>query len=147
LVIELFLEYFIRPRAYRMLILSDKAYSPATARHINRFHLFFEAIALALFIPQLACIINRDTCGDDIPLSLVSASLNSVLGWEFGHVAYGRFIMGLTFLRTFSLVRHWKQMWIGAVFEGYKKSAGPESGAFIFREACFFLQRILLPAT
>jgi hypothetical protein len=127
-MLELVLEYFIRPRSYRLLALSDKAYSPSTARFINRFHLFCEAVALALFVPLLVCIADKERCGDDVPLSLVSASLNAVLGTSPSSVAYGRLIMGLMFLRTFSLVRHWKQMWIGAVFEGYKKTAGPESG-------------------
>lgn len=142
LVLELLLEGVIRPGNYRKMILSDKAYAPATARHINRFHLFFESAALALFIPQLACIVSRDRCGDDVPLSLISASLNAVFGATYSNVAYGRLIMGLMFLRTFSLVRHWKQMWIGAVFEGHKKSAGPESGTYIglkMRHAFAFL--------
>jgi hypothetical protein len=126
-VLELLLEYVIRPAGYHRLILSDNAYAPATARYINAFHLAFESIALALFIPQLVCVSDRDKCGGSTPLSLVDASLEAVLGDSRSTVAYGRFVMGLTFLRTFSLVRHWKQMWINATFAG-SLAAGPESG-------------------
>ena len=52
LSIELLLEVFIRPDGYRsVMLLSEKAYSPITARFINTFHLFFEVISLFLYIP------------------------------------------------------------------------------------------------
>ena len=127
MVLELVLEFIIRPAGYYALKLSDKAYSPTTARHINAFHLFFEIGALALFVPQLFCVANQEQCGESIPLSLVDASYDAVMGFSYAEVAYGRFILGLTFLRTFALVRHWKQMWINATFEGLGAN-GPESG-------------------
>ena len=30
----------------------------------------------------------------------------------------GRFLVGLTFLRSFGLARHWKQMWLNHTYEG-----------------------------
>lgn len=121
LVLELIFEFAIRPSNYWQLIQSDKAYTPSTARHINAFHLFFETIALLLFLPQIPCVFFDD-CGESIPGGLVSASLNAVIGDSMNVSASGRIIIGLSFLRTFSLVRHWKQMWINNTFKGTHSS-------------------------
>lgn len=119
LVVELFFEYLIRPPGYNALVESEKAYWPATARYISHFHLVFESVALILFIPQIPCLlIGR--CGDPIRAisSLEQACVLAVLGTSNGAVAIGRFIIGLNSLRTFGLIRHWKQMWIKNVFDG-----------------------------
>jgi hypothetical protein len=136
LVIELFLEYIIRPAGYHKLILSDKAYAPATARHINFFHLLVESVALLLFIPRFFCIARQETCGDRLPLSLVNASFNAVVGQSLSTVAIGRLVLGMTFLRAFGLVRHWKQMWINSTFIRNRDS-GTESGTCLAVLASF----------
>jgi len=123
LVIELIFEFFIRPRSYHDLIKSDKAFAPATARYINRYHLICEALALILYIPEVSCSVSRSCksinyIGTEAPLWAIT----SVSGWK---AALGRFLLGLTFLRAFSLVRHWKQMWINHTYD--KKDDGPSS--------------------
>ena len=37
---------------------------------------------------------------------------DSVVGETHAQAAQGRFILGITALRFFAVVRHWKQMWI-----------------------------------
>ena len=112
MVIELLFEVLIRPKSYFELIESDKAFAPSTARHINRFHFFFEALALLTFIPELQCLGRSDFCLRSSKLSMVQASADAVVGGSHAVAARGRFIMGITFLRFFGVVRHWKQMWI-----------------------------------
>lgn len=124
MVLELVFEYAIRPAGYHRLIKSDKAYAPSTARHINRFHLVCEFFALLLFIPQFSCIVNPEVCGERAPGSLSFAALLAVLGTSKRMSSLGRFIIGLSFLRVFGLVRHWKKMWINDTFYG---ANGPEN--------------------
>ena len=94
---------------------SDKAYAPSTARHITSFHLIFESIALALFIPEFDCV-GTGVCGKRIPFSGVSAALDAVLGPAKSKSAFGRFCIALNSLRIFGLVRHWKTMRINRTF-------------------------------
>ena len=115
LALELIFEWLIRPSDYFQLITSDKAYAPSTARHINGFHLVFEAIALALFIPEFSCLSSKQ-CGRRVPFSGVDAALSAVLGPSRSRAAYGRLCIGLTSLRVIGLVRHWKTMWINRTF-------------------------------
>lgn len=118
--IELVSEFLIRPSNYHMLTNSDKAFAPTTARHINRYHLVCEAIALLLFIPQLWCVFG-DQCGHGLAFSGIDATLSALTSDHWGTAALGRFCMGLTFLRSFGLVRHWKKMWLTQTFEGKKR--------------------------
>jgi hypothetical protein len=120
-------EMLIRPKGYGDLIQSDKAFAPSTARHINRFHLVFEIIALLTFIPELTCTRNIEMCMSGSIFSRVQASLYATLGSSSAEAAKGRFILGLTALRCFGLVRHWKQMWINKTFH-------PVQGAWADRQ-------------
>lgn len=112
LVVELLFEFLIRPSNYRELVTSDKAFAPTTARHINRYHLLCEALALILYIPDVSCAASKScsSIGGYPPLWAITSL-------SFWKAAAGRFLLGLTFLRAFGLVRHWKQMWINHTFE------------------------------
>jgi hypothetical protein len=116
LALELIFEYLVRPPDYPDLIESDQAYAPSTARNINIFHLFFESVALMLFIPELNCLFDPGSCGRSVPWSGLWASLHAVDGSDSSRAAAGRLCLGLTSLRLFGLVRHWKQMWINNTF-------------------------------
>eukprot|EP00429_Kryptoperidinium_foliaceum_P039921 CAMPEP_0176166240 /NCGR_PEP_ID=MMETSP0120_2-20121206/85020_1 /TAXON_ID=160619 /ORGANISM="Kryptoperidinium foliaceum, Strain CCMP 1326" /LENGTH=1393 /DNA_ID=CAMNT_0017503773 /DNA_START=61 /DNA_END=4240 /DNA_ORIENTATION=- len=111
LVLELIFEIAIRPSGYIGLVKSDRAFAPSTARHINGFHIFFETIALATFIPEFRCL-GSGICFRDSKFSRVTSALESVAGWSHADAARGQFIIGLTVLRIFGLIRHWKQMFI-----------------------------------
>ena len=114
-------ETLIRPPGYFDLIESDKAYAPSTMRHINRFHLVFEAFALLTFVPEFRCALDGDNvCNRSQLLSRVRASTDAVLGDTHAAAARGHFILGLTALRFFGVVRHWKQMWINNTFRAVK---------------------------
>ena len=95
---------------------SDKAFAPSTARHISTFHIFFEAIALATFIPEFRCIMEENECSRASSWSRISGSLNAILGPTHMDVARGRLLLGITALRFFGVFRHWKQMWISKTF-------------------------------
>lgn len=117
LVSELFLEVLIRPNGYSDLMESDRAFAPSTARHISTFHVVFEGIALITFIPELWPLIDTDHIFTRGALySRLRASMDAVLGEDAQTVTFGRFLMGLTALRFFGVVRHWKQMWINNTF-------------------------------
>lgn len=109
LVMELFLEWMIRPPDYYHLVESEKAYAPSTARSINSFHMFFELLSLALYIPEFICL-GSNNCGDLTPFSALWASITSVLGPTLWDSCLGHFCIGLRTLRMFALVRHWKKM-------------------------------------
>jgi len=148
LVLELAFEFLLRPSNYDSLISADKAYAPSTARHINRYHLFFEASALLLFIPTAQCVF-RNTCRDSIYLSGIESAISSVKSTEGWRAALGRLSNGLIFLRCFGLVRHWKQMWIAHTFEGNHDSEGGKCSiqdAFgnISRQDTVFIRNLLL---
>jgi hypothetical protein len=51
----------------------------------------------------------------------VTASVDAILGPSHGDAAKGRFILGLTSLRFFGVIRHWKQMWINNTFHPTKR--------------------------
>lgn len=123
LVLELAFEVLIRPTGYDALTHSEKAYAPSTARFINRFHLCTEILALALYIPELCCVFKRVSCGSDIPLTLIYASLRSVLGPNRVQAFIGHCIFAFVRLRIFGLVRHWKQMWIQSALMRQKKES------------------------
>lgn len=106
----------IRPKGYTTLIQSDRAFAPSTARHINRFHLIFESIALVTYIPEFRCLAPYEMCHRGPLLSRVGSSLDAVIGQSHAVSARGRFLLGLTALRLFGLIRHWKQMFINNTF-------------------------------
>jgi hypothetical protein len=115
------------------LITTEKAYSPATARNINSFHVIFETLALLLYIPRFPCAF-RGACGTNSYFGLLHAALGATLG-DNRESAFGRFVLGLSFLRAFGLVRHWKQMWVKRTFD---KDSGDKSCALQPRVSCFF---------
>lgn len=119
LVLELIFEVIIRPGNYFQLVESDKAFAPSTARYISRFHLVFEALALATFIPSFRCTDEGGCEGGYFNLVLASAA--AVRGPTHADAANGRFLLGLTSLRFFGVIRHWKQMWINNTFQATKR--------------------------
>lgn len=120
LVLELIFEVIIRPKGYYQLIQSDRAFAPSTARYINRFHLIFEGIALITYIPEFRCLAPYDICRRDSVFSRVRASMDAVIGETHADSARGRVLLGLTALRLFGLIRHWKQMFINNTFQSSK---------------------------
>jgi hypothetical protein len=121
LFLELVFEIMIRPNNYYQLIKSDKAFAPSTARYIGSFHLFFEFLALLTYIPEFGCAGNPDSCTRGALLSRVNASVLAILGPTHGDAAWGRLILGLSSLRFFGVIRHWKQMWINNTFHPTKR--------------------------
>jgi len=122
-VVELLLEILIRPLDYNILMDSDKAFSPTTARHISFFHIFFEAIALATFLPQLWCSIRHDeVCDTQSLFSRSRSTMDAVLGHSPSSVMLGRTLMGITAFRFFGVVRHWKQALINDTYQNVKNS-------------------------
>jgi len=121
--LELLFEYLIRPSTYPHLVESDQAYAPSTARHINTYHLFFETAALLLFIPEIDCLANSNNCGRQVPGSSLWAAVIAVDGSDESRAVLGRLCLGLTSLRLFGLVRHWKQMWINNTFADDNKNS------------------------
>ena len=111
LVLELILEFLIRPPNYVDLMDSDKAFAPATARFMNKYHFFCESLALGLFIPQAICGLYGG-CRDVIFLNEIQSSLWACTNPNRSKAMLGRFLLGLTFLRSFGLARYWKQMWL-----------------------------------
>ena len=115
LAIELLFEFLIRPSTYLDLVVSDKAFAPTTARHINRYHLVCESLALLLYIPDVSCTVSKSCTSIKYIGALAPLwAITSLSAWK---AAAGRFLLGLTFLRAFGLVRHWKQMWINHTFD------------------------------
>ena len=117
LVAELLFEVLLRPKNYGQLVRTDKAFLPSTARHINMFHLVFEAIALLLFVPQVVCISRSVDCTEQLFLSRAKAPVFALTSPSAHHTILGRLDLSLTFLRAFGLMRHWKQMWINSAFQ------------------------------
>lgn len=124
LVLELMLEVFILPEGYRRLVVSEKAYAPATARHISMIHLVIETAMLALFIPEFLCVFASDrsqSCSERTPFSYCNATLMAVTGPTRLDCLYGKAFLALTRLRVFGLVRHWQNMWIANTFMKNKR--------------------------
>ena len=117
LVLELVLEFLIRPQEYHAVMQSDKAFAPTTARHINTFHLVMESLALIIFAPSFRCIFDREKCGIDVIGTGIRACMDALAGNDYAASSLGRFLIGLHFLRAFGLVRHWKQVWLKNTFE------------------------------
>jgi hypothetical protein len=94
LAIELIFEYIIRPSHYHELMQSDKAFAPATARHLNWFHFFCELLALILFLPLMPCVFDRARCEQRTPLSPINTALLSVASSDNVKAAGARFLSG-----------------------------------------------------
>ena len=121
LVVELIFEVLLRPSDYWQLIRSDRAYTPSTARYINHFYVFGEAIALITYIPEFRCI---TTNGASVCLhqsfgyfTQVRATAAAVLGPTRMESLAGRLFMGTIALRFFGVIRHWKQMMINQTYQ------------------------------
>jgi hypothetical protein len=117
LVLELLLEILIRPPNYGEMVQSDKAFAPSTARHMNRYHLLGEAVALAMFFPQVLCWFREQECPDFPFFRATLAPLWAITSLSNAEAARGRIVLGLMFLRSFGLLRHWKQMWIHHTYD------------------------------
>jgi hypothetical protein len=128
--LELFTEWIIRPKDYVELTASDRAYAPSTARCINGFHLFFEILALAMFIPEFVCL-NQGDCSARTPWSGIDVSLSAVLGPTKWDSVLGRLFFGFRTLRIFGLVRHWKKMWINHTFRDNRSHKGAFRNLFL----------------
>jgi hypothetical protein len=111
---ELFLEFLIRPKSYHELIRSDKAFAPSSARFLNRFHFICESLSLLLYVPQLVCGLSGNCT---IAFGASRRTLWALTSTSKGKSFVGRFLLGSTFLRSFGLARHWKQMWLNHTFD------------------------------
>jgi hypothetical protein len=120
---ELIFQVLIRPPDYHDILHTEKAFLPSTARHINSFHLTYEALALILFFPHVICTLSSK-CLDGPFLNRAKAPLLALTSASTLEAALGRLDLSLTILRAFGLIRHWKQMWIRSAFETGKKDEG-----------------------
>jgi hypothetical protein len=143
LLLELFFEAFIRPDGYRSLVVSDKAFAPATVRYISNFHLLIETMSLALYIPEFYCLFTNESCSQSYPFSLQNALLMTVIGPSRVDGFYGHAYIALIRFRVFGLVRHWRNMWIANTFINSKWKPGqggllsnviPTQGSRTFQE-------------
>lgn len=123
LVLELIFQVLIRPPDYHDILHTEKAFLPSTARHINSFHLTYEALALILFFPHVICTLSSK-CLDGPFLNRTKAPLLALTSASTLEAALGRLDLSLTILRAFGLIRHWKQMWIRSAYEAGKKDEG-----------------------
>jgi len=112
-------EVIVRPRGYYKLIQSDRAFSPSTARHISRFHVIFETIALLTYVPEFMCI-GSEICHRDRICSRVTSSVGFITGESQAISASSRFFLSLIILRLFGPIRHWKQNFINENFRPSK---------------------------
>lgn len=114
LVLELLFQVFIRPYNYAELLKGSQAYNPSTALYINRFHLCFEALALALVIPDFLPIF-----GFEPAINTVKATVYTSVGsWKqsLGFYIAGNFYIFSKHLRLFCLVRHKRNHYINAIY-------------------------------
>lgn len=109
LLLELIFEVSIRPKHFRQLLEKEEAYSPRTVRHINRFHLAFEFIALLSVIPDFLPLFlhKRMIC-----LSFTQAAIAASQGASTGKFILGHLYFLLLHLRLFGLIRHKRNHWI-----------------------------------
>ena len=123
LVVELVCEVFIRPEGYHILINSEKAYAPSTARFINAFHLCGETISLVLFAPEFVCLFSKYECGDRLPFSYFNAAFTGILGPQRINAFKAFLYIAVIRLRVFGLVRHWRNMWVNNTFVTMKSTS------------------------
>ena len=107
-MLELAFEASIRPKEYRALLDKEQAYSPSTVRYINRFHLFFEFIALMFVIPDfLPLFMDRA-----IAFSFIHGAVNATDGSTVFAFIAGNLHSLLIRIRLFGLIRHKRNQWI-----------------------------------
>ena len=145
LTAELALELLIRPKGYKKLILSEKGYAPSTARYLNRFHLITESACLLFFGIEIALnpygcgnskeyphtytrehftassgngwnTVYSSSVSFTSSFSLLASTMNTTLGPTGLHTALGMVYFAVLRFRIFSLVRHWKNMWLNHTF-------------------------------
>jgi hypothetical protein len=122
LLLELILEWLIRPTDYFSLTVSDKAFAPSTQRYLDSFHFCFEVIALLLFIPSFFGVSSREGCGSRDRWTGLNSALIAVVGDTKQQAFVGRLYLGLTVLRIYGLIRHWRNMWLANAFnEGLER--------------------------
>jgi hypothetical protein len=68
-----------------------------------------------LYIPEGYCGISGN-CSTSYGAS--RRTLWALTSSDLPKAIVGRFLVGLTFLRSFGLARHWKQMWLNHTYEG-----------------------------
>lgn len=108
-MLELVFELSIRPKEYRALLDKEQAYSPSTVRYINRFHLFFEFIALMFVIPDfLPLFVERRA----IAFSFIHGAVNATDGSTVFAFIAGNLHALLIRIRLFGLIRHKRNHWI-----------------------------------
>jgi hypothetical protein len=108
LICELFIELFIRPDTFNLLVGSDKAFSPRTVLYISSFHFVVELLSLLSFIPEFLCLwtTNSSSCSDRIPFSFYNAALVKTIGPTRYDAAFGYAYFALIRLRVLGLVRY-----------------------------------------
>lgn len=109
LLLELIFEVSIRPKNFRQLLEKEEAYSPKTVRHINRFHLAFEFIALLSVIPDFLPLFIHERI---TTLSFTQAAIAASQGASTGEFILGHLYFLLLHLRLFGLIRHKRNHWI-----------------------------------
>ncbi len=122
LVLELLFQVLIRPYNYAELLKGSQLYNPSTALYINRFHLCFEALALALVIPDFLPIF-----GFEPAINTVKAAVYTSVGsWRqsLGSYIAGNLYMFSKRLRLFCLVRHKRNHYIKAIYTDNVNRAG-----------------------
>lgn len=141
LLFELVLELVVRPTNYRELIHSEKAFAPSTARYMNVFHFLCEATALILYIPEAVCGLMTQQCKSKFLFNASRAPLWATTSIHTRQAMLGRFTVGLVFLRSFGLARHWKQMWLNHTYEGRDEES---CTLFSFHRTCEWFQLLIV---
>jgi len=127
LVLELFFELCLRPKNYSELLKGESAYSPSTARSIDRFHLFCESIALASVVVEFLPIFLKGDHGGELAhtIGFTTMAANATDGETGMWFTVGHLYFILVRLRLFNLVRHVRNHWIKS-YESEKNSTSNE---------------------
>jgi len=123
LVIELIFQVLIRPKDYQELLQNEQAYNPCTVRYIDSFHLFFEATALLLAVPDFLSIFGTNVFINSVIASIYATTGNASIYVTTGNVPTlkHKYILGYLYffttrLRLFCLVRYKRNHWINAYY-------------------------------
>ena len=108
LILELFSQVCIRPSNYSELLKNEQAYCPSTVRHINRFHLVIEVLALVFVVPDFLHIFHVDFFITSVKAAIYTTVGGTTETW--GYYALGYFYFFTT--RT----RHKRTNWINEVY-------------------------------
>ncbi len=115
LVIELLFQLFLRPDDYNQLLKGSDAYSPRTVHYINRFHLFFESLALIFAMWDFFSIFGVKPRIDSI-----KACVYATVGESLGLYILGYLYFFITRFRLFCLIRHKRNHWLNALYMNNK---------------------------